>query len=72
MVVEREMAQQVRYHDNLRAAEDTDFAIRLALAGCRFRMLEAARRDLERRFPIPAALAPATGARSASAPGWHR
>ena len=27
-------------HENLRAAEDTDFAIRLALAGYRFRMLE--------------------------------
>ena len=27
-------------HEKLRAAEDTDFAIRLALAGYRFRMLE--------------------------------
>ena len=40
IVVEREMAQRVRYHPKLRAAEDTDFAIRLALAGCRFQMLE--------------------------------
>ncbi|HEY0267134.1 MAG TPA: glycosyltransferase family A protein, partial [Rhizomicrobium sp.] len=36
----RELARRVRYHENLRPAEDTDFAIRLALAGCRFRMLE--------------------------------
>lgn len=39
-VVEREMAQRVRYHPKLRAAEDVDFAIRLALEGCTFRMLE--------------------------------
>ena len=39
-VVPREMAAKVRYHENLRPAEDTDFAIRLALAGCDFRMLE--------------------------------
>jgi glycosyltransferase involved in cell wall biosynthesis len=40
VVVERELARRVRYHENLRAAEDTDFAIRLALAGCRFVMAE--------------------------------
>jgi len=40
-VVAREMAQRVRYHPKLRAAEDVDFAIRLALEGCTFRMLEA-------------------------------
>ena len=40
IVVEREMAKRVRYHPRLRAAEDTDFAIRLALEGCEFRMLE--------------------------------
>jgi glycosyltransferase involved in cell wall biosynthesis len=39
-VVPREMAQRVRYHPKLRAAEDVDFAIRLALEGCTFRMLE--------------------------------
>ncbi len=39
-VVEREIAQRVRYHPKLRAAEDVDFAIRLALEGCTFRMLE--------------------------------
>jgi glycosyltransferase involved in cell wall biosynthesis len=38
VVVERDLAKRVRYHENLRAAEDTDFAIRLALAGCRFVM----------------------------------
>lgn len=40
IVVERQMAAQVRYHEDLRSAEDTDFAIRLAAAGCRFTMLE--------------------------------
>jgi glycosyltransferase involved in cell wall biosynthesis len=40
VVVEREMAKKVRYHETIRAAEDTDFAIRLALAGCKFVMLE--------------------------------
>ncbi|MBS0472846.1 MAG: glycosyltransferase family 2 protein [Proteobacteria bacterium] len=39
-VVPRELAQQVLYDTDLREAEDTDFAIRLALAGCRFRMAE--------------------------------
>ncbi len=38
IVVPREMAKKVRYHVNLRPAEDTDFAMRLALAGCTFRM----------------------------------
>jgi glycosyltransferase involved in cell wall biosynthesis len=40
LVVERQMAKRVRYHANLRAAEDTDFAMRLFLAGCKFRMAE--------------------------------
>ena len=40
LVVERELAAKVRYHEHLRAAEDTDFAIRLALAGCRFVMAD--------------------------------
>jgi len=40
IAVERDMAQRVRYHPKLRAAEDVDFAIRLALEGCTFRMLE--------------------------------
>lgn len=40
IAVEREMARRIRYHEDLRAAEDTDFAIRLALAGCRFQMIE--------------------------------
>jgi len=41
LVVARETARRVRYHENLRAAEDTDFAIRLALVGQRFAMVEA-------------------------------
>lgn len=35
-----ELARRVRYGGNWRAAEDTDFAIRLYLAGCTFRMAE--------------------------------
>ena len=42
VVVERELAKQVRYHPALRVAEDTDFAIRLQLAGCDFRMASKA------------------------------
>ena len=38
IVVERKMAEAVRFHENLAAAEDTDFAIRLTLAGHRFVM----------------------------------
>ena len=41
-VVPAVLARQVRYHENLREAEDTDFAVRLALAGCRFVMADAA------------------------------
>ena len=40
IVVERTMAERIRFHENLSAAEDTDFAIRLALAGRRFVMAE--------------------------------
>ena len=40
VVVPREVAVKVRYHVNLRPAEDTDFAMRLALAGVRFVMAE--------------------------------
>ena len=40
-VVPAGLATQVRYHENLREAEDTDFAIRLSLAGCRFVLAEA-------------------------------
>lgn len=41
VVAARETAAQVRYHEDLRTAEDTDFAIRLFLAGQRFVMAEA-------------------------------
>ena len=40
IAVERELAKRVRYHPKLRAAEDVDFAVRLALEGCRFKMAE--------------------------------
>ena len=39
-VVPAAFAKAVRYHENLREAEDTDFAVRLALAGCAFVMAE--------------------------------
>jgi glycosyltransferase involved in cell wall biosynthesis len=42
VVAPREAAARVRYAENLRPAEDTDFAIRLALDGHRFEMLEDA------------------------------
>ncbi len=38
LVLERETAQRVRYDESLPFAQDTDFAIRLYLAGCRFVM----------------------------------
>jgi GT2 family glycosyltransferase len=40
IVVERETARRIRYGENWRAAEDTDFAIRLFLAGLKFKMAE--------------------------------
>ncbi|HEY1961473.1 MAG TPA: glycosyltransferase [Rhizomicrobium sp.] len=39
IVVPRAIARHVRYPEYLRFAEDTDFAIRLYLAGCKFQML---------------------------------
>ena len=41
MVVPREAAHRIRFDEHLRAAEDSDFAIRLSLAGYRFAMLQA-------------------------------
>jgi glycosyltransferase involved in cell wall biosynthesis len=41
LAVPREAAVRIRFDEHLRAAEDTDFAIRLTLAGTQFRMLEA-------------------------------
>jgi glycosyltransferase involved in cell wall biosynthesis len=41
IVAPRDAAARIRFDEHLRVAEDTDFAIRLALAGYRFRMLEA-------------------------------
>lgn len=40
IAVEAATARRIRYDESLRVAEDTDFAIRLFLAGCRFEMLE--------------------------------
>ena len=40
-VVPAALARSVRYHECLREAEDTDFAVRLSLEGCRFVMAEA-------------------------------
>jgi glycosyltransferase involved in cell wall biosynthesis len=41
VVVDAATAKRVRYSENLRAAEDTDFAIRLFIEGQRFLMAEA-------------------------------
>ncbi len=41
LAMPREAAGMVGFDEHLRAAEDTDIAIRLSLAGYRFRMLEA-------------------------------
>jgi glycosyltransferase involved in cell wall biosynthesis len=41
VVVERALAHRVQYDVHLRAAEDTDFAIRLSQAGCKFAMADA-------------------------------
>jgi len=38
IVTETALARSIRFHENLPAAEDTDFAIRAALAGTRFLM----------------------------------
>ncbi len=40
-VVPADYVRRVMYETDLREAEDTDFAIRLALAGCAFRMADA-------------------------------
>lgn len=40
MVVDTSLARKVRFAENLRSAEDTDFAIRLYLVGCQFVMAE--------------------------------
>jgi glycosyltransferase involved in cell wall biosynthesis len=40
LAVETQTARRIRYHEDLRAAEDTDIAIRLFLDGVRFRMAE--------------------------------
>lgn len=40
IVVEADLARAIRFHENLPAAEDTDFAIRAVLAGTRFVMAE--------------------------------
>ena len=40
LCLETALARRVRYHENLRAAEDTDFAVRLFLADCRFVMAD--------------------------------
>lgn len=40
MVVPADLARKIRFHENLPAAEDTDFAIRAALAGAHFVMAD--------------------------------
>ena len=40
LVVPADLARRIRFHEKLSEAEDTDFAVRLSLAGCRFVMAE--------------------------------
>jgi len=40
LVVPRELAQRVRYDESVSLGDDKDFAIRLALAGCKFLFVE--------------------------------
>jgi glycosyltransferase involved in cell wall biosynthesis len=40
IVAPAEIAREIRFHEDLREAEDTDFAVRLSLAGYRFVMAE--------------------------------
>ncbi len=40
LVVPSDLARTIRFHEKLSEAEDTDFAVRLSLAGCRFVMAE--------------------------------
>jgi glycosyltransferase involved in cell wall biosynthesis len=40
IAVEHQTAKRIRYDWALRTAEDTDFALRLFMAGCRFHMIE--------------------------------
>jgi glycosyltransferase involved in cell wall biosynthesis len=40
LALSREMAMQVRYRTDVSFGDDTDFAIRLQMAGCRFRMTD--------------------------------
>jgi glycosyltransferase involved in cell wall biosynthesis len=40
LAVETDTARRIRYHENLRAAEDTDFALRLFLEGVHFAMAD--------------------------------
>jgi glycosyltransferase involved in cell wall biosynthesis len=63
LVVATDVARRIRYNDSMPFAQDTDFAIRLYLAGCRFVMAEepgAVWRDL-----------PDPGRASAGRKGWR-
>ncbi len=67
IVMERALAQTIRFHENLPPSEDTDFAIRAALAGHRFVMAEEAGavwKDIEDRNRL------SSGRRSATILQW--
>jgi len=66
IVVPRDAAVQIRYHEDLRPAEDTDFAIRLFGAGYHFRMLEEPGAVWQDRFD-PSRLSPGKGGRELGA-----
>jgi glycosyltransferase involved in cell wall biosynthesis len=60
LVVDRLLAKRVRYNTKLRAAEGTDFALRLWLAGCKFIMAQKPA-AIWRDTPRPDCLLPAGG-----------
>jgi glycosyltransferase involved in cell wall biosynthesis len=64
--VETEVARRVRYPEDLRFGEDTDFAIRLYLEGCRFTMLEEPGAIWHDLYDLKRASANRKGARLAS------
>ncbi len=69
IVAPREAAASVRFDEHLRAAEDTDFAIRLSLAGYRFQMLEHLAR-CGKMISIRTACPPAAGGEELACLAW--
>jgi len=67
LVVPRELAARVRYDESIALGDDKDFAIRLALAGCKFLFAEAPGALYDDRYD-PSRLS--SGRRSAALASW--